>query len=166
MSILVGSIRVTSVLYKHIYQNTTTNTGQPCKQCQDTSLPMLMEQGPKPVNIHIICDSRGAGLGKTLPNITKDFNFTVTIRSRATFDVLSDIAVAHKENFDNRIVVGSLCSITTKEVRYVSYMINEARKSRLKDQISTLLDTLGTRMSIATIPPAIISKYNAHKHHP
>ena len=124
-----------------------------------------MEQGPKSVNIHIISDSRGAGLEKTLSSITRDYNFSVTIRSGATFDILTNIAVAHKENFDYQIIVGGICSITTKEGRYVSYKRNEARKTQLKEQISIILDTLGTRVSVATIPPTSISKYNAHKHH-
>ena len=125
-----------------------------------------MEQGPKSVNIQIISDSRGAGLEKTLSSITRDYNFSVTIRSGATFDILTNIAVAHKENFDYQIIVGGICSITTKEGRYVSYKRNEARKTQLKEQISSILDTLGTRVSVATIPPASITKYNAHKHHP
>ena len=125
-----------------------------------------MEHSPETVVIHILTDSRGAGLQRLLSQEDCELDFQVTVKSGATFQQLADLAKRNKDNFAYQIVAGGICSLTLKTGKYIHYTRNITKLTKLKANISDTLATLGTRVTIATVPQAHLAKYNSHHSHP
>ena len=127
-----------------------------------------MENSPNSVDIHILTDSRGAGLQRLLSQeeCDLDLNFHVTVRSGATFKQLADLARSSKDKFAYQIVAGGICSLTIKSGKFISYERDTTKITALKGNILDILSVLGPRVTVATVPPANIAKYNRFKKHP
>ena len=125
-----------------------------------------MEHSPETVVIHILTDSRGAGLQRLLSQEDCQSDFQVTVKSGATFQQLADLAKHNKDNFAYQIVAGGICSLTSKTGKYIHYTRDSTKLKELKASISDILATLGTRVTIATVPPAHLAKHNPHHRHP
>ena len=92
--------------------------------------------------------------------------FYVTVRSGATFKQLADLAKNSKDKFAFQIVAGGICSLTIKSGKFISYERDTTKITTLKGNILDILSVLGPRVTVATVPPANIAKYNRFKKHP
>ena len=125
-----------------------------------------MEHSPELVVIHILTDSRGAGLQRLLSQEDCELDFQVTVKRGATFQQLADLAKRNRDNFAYQIVAGGICSLTSKTGKYIHYTRDITKLTELKASISDTLATLGTRVTITTMPPAHLAKYNSDHRHP
>ena len=125
-----------------------------------------MEHSPETVVIHILTDSRGAGLQRLLSQEDCELDFQVTVKSGATFQQLADLSKHNKDNFAYQIMAGGICSLTSKTGKYIDYTRDSTKLKELKASISDTLATLGTRVTIATItmamPSALIQVCSTH----
>ena len=119
-------------------------------------------------SIHIISDSRGAGLQKILSNkaeaspSSNHLKFSVTVKSGARLETLAKIAINQKKNYDIQVILGGICSLTSKQGKVVSYVHSEENIQEIKDTINVLFTKLQRRLLVCTIPPASVVKSNEH----
>ena len=109
-----------------------------------------MENSPNSVDIHILTDSRGAGLQRLLSQeeCDLDLNFHVTVRSGANFKQLADLARNSKDKFAYQIVAGGICSLTIKSGKFISYERDTTKITSLKGNILDILSVLGPRVTV------------------
>ena len=115
--------------------------------------------------VHIISDSRGAGLQQIITNKAEinpssdHLEFQVTVRRGARLETLAKIAFTHKKNFDIQVMLGGI-SLTSKQGKVVSYSHSEENIQEIKDCINVFFTKLQRRLLICTIPPASVIASN------
>ena len=118
--------------------------------------------------VHIISDSRGAGLQQILTNkaetysISNHLGFQVRVRRGARLETLAKIAFTHKNNSDIQVILGGICSLTSKQGKVVSYSHSEENIQEIKDYINVLFTKLQRRLLICTIPTASVIESNEY----
>ena len=81
-------------------------------------------------------------------------NFKVNVKSGAKLETLAKIAIDQKNAFDIQVILGGICSLTSKQGKVVSYEHRDENLQEIKDNINVLFTKLQRRLLICTIPPA------------
>ena len=125
----------------------------------------------KNISTLIITDSRGKGL---LPLIEQyspketNIDYNDLVIPGATLGAIHkriERAIRRRSAWDAIIVIGGICNftrrITSKNRRQLYY--SERKLELVREEIDSLLQSLGRKVSVATITPASISKYSTHR---
>ena len=116
-----GSFGGKSVLHGNKGNNLSSNS---------TIMEVKTHKHKTTASIHIMSDSRGAGLQKILPNkaeaspSSNHLKFSVTVKSGARLETLAKIAINQKKNYDIQVLLGGICSLSSKQGKVVSYVHN------------------------------------------
>ena len=151
--------RQISVAWHHGCQSTCT--------CHCIMASGIHQHKPKAL-IHIINDFRGAGLQQILTHKADSnvchshLHFKFNVKSGAKLETIAKIAIDQKNAFDIQVILGGICSLTSKQGKVVSYEHRDDNLQEIKDNINVFFTKLQRRLLICTIPPANVIKSNQY----
>jgi hypothetical protein len=114
--------------------------------------------------------SRGSGISQFLDGQQLDCHITTIVRGGVKLQELLDIVQRRRTHFDLFIVCGGICNFTEKRRSGSNICLHYEPEDGLVDTITDLIRSLktdlGSRLNVATIPPAHLENSNLWKNGP